>query len=107
MRIFDGTVQDGRTNSDTHRRRKGPPPQERKSDAQMRTVVSGYVFIVKLLIPRINLTAYFYHTCSRGDEARDMNRRRARDDVGRGDRRVEENGSPVCHVTFDGLRLCD
>ena len=113
VRIFDGTVQDGRTNSDTHRRRKGPPPQERKSDAQTRTVVSGYVFIVKLIIPRINLTAYFYHTCSRGDEARDMNRRRARDDVGRGDRRVEENGSPVCHVALfvdvidDGLRLCD
>ena len=58
LRIFDGTVQNGRTNSDTHRRRKGPPPQERKSDAQMRTVVSGYVFTVKLLIPRINLTAY-------------------------------------------------
>ena len=36
----------------------------------------------------------------RGDEARDMNRRRARDDVGRGDRRVEENGSPVCHVAL-------
>ena len=42
-----------------------------------------------------------------------MNRRRARDDVGRGDRRVEENGSPVCHVALfvdvidDGLRLCD
>ena len=30
----------------------------RKSDAQMQTVVSGYVFLVKLLIPRINLTAY-------------------------------------------------
>ena len=29
-----------------------------------------------------------------------MNRRRARDDVGRGDRRVEENGSPVCHVAL-------
>ena len=56
---------------------------------------------VKLLIPRINLTAYIFdHTCSRGDEARDMNRRRARDDVGRGDCRVEENGSPVCHVAL-------
>ena len=29
-----------------------------------------------------------------------MNRRQARDDVGRGDRRVEENGSPVCHVAL-------
>ena len=79
MRIFDGTVQDGRTNSDTHRRQKGPPLQERKSDAQTRTVVSGYVFIVKLLIPRINLTAHIFdHTCSRGDEARDIDTHRRR-----------------------------
>ena len=42
-----------------------------------------------------------------------MNQRQARDDLRRGDRRVEENGSPVCHfalfvdVIDDGLRLCD
>ena len=29
-----------------------------------------------------------------------MNRKRTRDDVGRGDCRVEENGSPVCHVAL-------
>ena len=42
-----------------------------------------------------------------------MNQRQARDDLGSGDGRVEENGSPVCHVVLfmdmidDGLRLCD
>ena len=70
--------------------------QIRRSDANC----CEWLCIHRVIIPRINLTAYFYHTCSRGDEARDMNRRRARDDVGRGDRRVEENGSPVCHVAL-------